>query len=245
MMLLPLSAFADIFEPWRNQHVGLVVLPGNVGDTMINMAALQLARRFDVKLEVWDGTLGYDALAISGGGNMGEHSPWQRTRHRKLRAIQTMLPVTCLPQSFYGEEPGIEEYHRVFCRERESLRYCDIGKLAPDLALGLELDEQWPPAEVDEVVALKRNAEGLFRDRNPRSDPTDGLRGPRARHWGVHVRNYFLRAAHARRIVTDRLHFAIAGLIVGREVVLLPNVYHKNRSMWETWLCRLGCGWST
>jgi exopolysaccharide biosynthesis predicted pyruvyltransferase EpsI len=48
-------------------------------------------------------------------------------------------------------------------------------------------------------------------------------------------------AARYRRIITDRLHCAIAGLHAGREVTLLPNNTHKNRSMHETWLADLGC----
>jgi exopolysaccharide biosynthesis predicted pyruvyltransferase EpsI len=34
---------------------------------------------------------------------------------------------------------------------------------------------------------------------------------------------------------------AIAGLHAGRDVTLLANGYHKNRSMHETWLAALGC----
>jgi exopolysaccharide biosynthesis predicted pyruvyltransferase EpsI len=41
--------------------------------------------------------------------------------------------------------------------------------------------------------------------------------------------------------VTDRLHFAIAGLHAGREVTLVANDYHKNRAMHETWLSHFGC----
>lgn len=41
--------------------------------------------------------------------------------------------------------------------------------------------------------------------------------------------------------MTDRLHFAVAGLHAGREVTLVANDYHKNRSMHETWLAALGC----
>jgi exopolysaccharide biosynthesis predicted pyruvyltransferase EpsI len=48
-------------------------------------------------------------------------------------------------------------------------------------------------------------------------------------------------AARYRRIITDRLHCAIAGLHAGREVTLLPNNTHKNRSMHETWLAAFGC----
>jgi exopolysaccharide biosynthesis predicted pyruvyltransferase EpsI len=52
---------------------------------------------------------------------------------------------------------------------------------------------------------------------------------------------YLALAARHRRIITDRLHMAIAGLHAGRDVTLLANAYHKNRSMHETWLAALGC----
>lgn len=45
--------------------------------------------------------------------------------------------------------------------------------------------------------------------------------------------------------MTDRLHFAIAGLHAGRDVTLLANDYHKNKSMHETWLADLGCRFAT
>jgi exopolysaccharide biosynthesis predicted pyruvyltransferase EpsI len=51
-------------------------------------------------------------------------------------------------------------------------------------------------------------------------------------------------AAMHRRIHTDRLHFAVAGLMVGTEVVLYPNSYHKNREVYDLSLKRLGCKFS-
>jgi exopolysaccharide biosynthesis predicted pyruvyltransferase EpsI len=57
--------------------------------------------------------------------------------------------------------------------------------------------------------------------------------------------DYLTLAARHRRIITDRLHFAIAGLHAGRDVTLLANDYHKNRSMHETWLADLGCRFAT
>jgi exopolysaccharide biosynthesis predicted pyruvyltransferase EpsI len=53
-----------------------------------------------------------------------------------------------------------------------------------------------------------------------------------------------LLATQYKRIITDRLHFAISGLILGRETTILPNSYHKNRSMYETWLRDLGCNFA-
>ena len=45
-------------------------------------------------------------------------------------------------------------------------------------------------------------------------------------------------AGRHRRVVTNRLHFAIAALLQGRSAALTANGYHKNRSMFDTWLRR-------
>ena len=58
------------------------------------------------------------------------------------------------------------------------------------------------------------------------------------------TKEYILLAARYETIFTNRLHFAIAGLIAGRKVTLLPNSYFKNKSIWECWLKDLGCLWS-
>ena len=41
--------------------------------------------------------------------------------------------------------------------------------------------------------------------------------------------------ARGRVVVTDRLHAGLLGWMLGRDVVLLPNSYFKNRSVFETW----------
>jgi exopolysaccharide biosynthesis predicted pyruvyltransferase EpsI len=37
----------------------------------------------------------------------------------------------------------------------------------------------------------------------------------------------------------------VAGLLLDRKVILLPNSYHKNTSMYETWLADLGCDYTS
>jgi len=46
-----------------------------------------------------------------------------------------------------------------------------------------------------------------------------------------------------REIVTNRLHSAIIGTILGKKITLLPNNYHKNRSVWEFSLKEMGVKW--
>jgi exopolysaccharide biosynthesis predicted pyruvyltransferase EpsI len=170
---------------------------------------------------------GLDVLVFGGGGNMGT----RYTGNHALRshALATGLPLVILPQSF--TTPEDRPFHRVYVRERGSLALRPDGILAPDLALGLE----WPeaPRPTHEVgVYLRRDQERGGRKPLLVRDPVRLAHTPAA---------YLAFAARHRRIVTDRLHFAVAGLHAGREVTLVANDYHKNRSMHETWLANLGC----
>lgn len=46
-----------------------------------------------------------------------------------------------------------------------------------------------------------------------------------------------------KTIITDRLHVATGAMLLRKTTVLMPNFYHKNKSMYETWLKDLGCLW--
>ena len=56
---------------------------------------------------------------------------------------------------------------------------------------------------------------------------------------------YIGLASKYKKIVTNRLHFAIISLGLGKDVTLLPGSYHKNRSVYEASLEELGCQWSS
>jgi exopolysaccharide biosynthesis predicted pyruvyltransferase EpsI len=137
--------------------------------------------------------------------------------------------VVILPQSFTSVED--RPYARVFVRERGSLAFRPDGILAPDLALGIATAEPTPPRR-GVGIFLRRDQERLGRKPFFVRDPIRLRRDPL---------EYLALAARYRRIVTDRLHFAIAGLHAGRDVTLVANDYHKNCSMHETWLSDLGC----
>lgn len=220
-----------MFEPLRGRRVGYVRMPGNVGDAVIEAATLQLFAHFGVdwRHATLEGDPA-DEYVIAGGGNMGPH--YAACRAVRRRALATGLPVTVLPQSFTGRED--EPYARVFVRGRASLRLYPRGVLAPNLALGLAWDTPAPP-RFSEGVWLRRDAEARFRDAPGSGDPIAGCRS-----W----QEYLGRAADYAHVVTDRLHFAVAGLIGGRQVTLVPNSYHKNRAIYETWLGGLGCRWA-
>lgn len=246
MMLHP-AYFAHVFEPLRGQRVGLVTVDGNAGDALICEATLQLAKYYEVEMYHWydQPKISYDLLAISGGGNMGDDSPWIRSgAPTRAAAVATGLPVWVLPQSIDGELSESDRYQRLFVRDRYSLARVPAAILAPDLALAHQPYFEIPPATQPLGLYLRGDLEGLWRDRH-QGDP--GL--PQAYEVGTAgypdlVKRYLLHAAQFEQIVTDKLHYAVAGLICGRHVTLLPNSYYKNRGMYEAWLQHLGCHWA-
>lgn len=230
--LLGPDAFSAVCEPLVGKRVGYVRPEGNVGDHLIEVAMIQLFADYGIRWRRWRPDVagdaeGLDLLVFGGGGNMGTRYPGNHAL--RGRAVATGLPVVILPQSFTSAED--RSYEHVFVRERGSLAYRPDGLLAPDLALGLATAEP-PPPRRGLGIFLRRDQERTGRKPLFARDPIRLRRDPL---------EYLALAARYRTIVTDRLHFAIAGLHAGRDVTLMANDYHKNRSMHETWLADLGC----
>ncbi len=230
--LLTPAAFAHVCTRLVGCRVGYVRPVGNVGDHLIEVAMSQLFAEYGIRwrLVAADSprdTDGLDLLAFGGGGNMGMR--YAGNHDLRTQALATGLPVVILPQSFTSPED--RPFATVFVRERGSLALRPDGILAPDLALGLATPEPARPSR-SLGVYLRRDQERGGKKPLWARDPVRLERDPF---------RYLAMAARYRRIVTDRLHFAVAGLHAGRDVTLVANDYHKNRSMHETWLAELGC----
>ena len=230
--LLAPAAFARVCEPLVGRRVGYVRPEGNVGDHLIEVAMIQLFAEYGIHWRLVSlveprAAEGLDLLVFGGGGNMGMRYPGNHAL--RTQALATGLPLVILPQSFTSPED--RPFSQVFVRERGSLALRPDGILAPDLALSLATSEPGRP-DRELGVYLRRDQERGGRKPLFTRDPVRLFRDPFA---------YLAFAARHRRIVTDRLHFAVAGLHAGREVTLVANDYHKNRSMHETWLADLGC----
>ncbi len=252
MQLLSDDHFSAIFAPLVGKRVGLVDGQGNVGDHLIWRGTRQLLDRAGIdwhqenfpggrfdgpgnwlqnhwRRTVWPRSLP-DVLLLFGGGNMG--SDYVQPYRIRQRALGLGVPAIVLPQSFMSVESG--PYLRVFIREEDSRQFCPQGILAPDMALGYRYDREVQPVHTTGLF-LRQDAEALFPEVVSLGDPVA---------LSPTVDDYLALAGSAEHILTDRLHFAVAGLLNRRRVTLLPNTYHKNRSMWECWLKDLGCEWA-
>lgn len=241
--LLPLSAFDEIFLPLKGSTVMVTEGCGvNPGDLLIYRATEQMLNEHGIawkKLPVEQMSGQVDHVLLFGGGNL--QSPYKNecTIRNKLviRARQLGIPTTLLPQSTFQEvsmQGCVAD--RAFVRERESLKLYPGAMLAPDLVLGAVFGD--PPAPSEPVGHVFRNdLEGLARKSNY------GYRLPPDPVRVSNVSVYLKMCASYEAIYTDRLHVAITGLALGRKVTLVQNAYHKNKSMYDTWLQRLGCEW--
>ena len=227
--LLGPDAFKHVIAPLVGRRVGYVQPAGHVGDALIELAMTQLFAESGIRwlpLDL-DDPAEVDVIVFGGGGSMGRRSA--ENHAMRTRALGLRVPVVILPQSFTDRED--RPFAKVFVREQASLGLRTDGILAPDLAMGLAWPAAGPPVQ-DLGILMRRDHERRGRLLQLARDPAALCNTPA---------ETLALAARYRRIITDRLHFAIAGLHAGREVTLLPNNYHKNRSMHETWLAGLGC----
>jgi hypothetical protein len=223
--LLPWESWDAVFSPWAGRKAALLVVPGNAGDILINAATRQLFRHHGITEVPIDEA---EVLFYPGGGNIGTYHFKDQTEAFRSSAI----PKVVLPHTIGSADPYLDLADEVWLRDQESIRLYPRGKYAPDLALAYRSALTLPTAAGDGVAFRKDHelVEGLSSEEDPAMKCRD--------HY-----EYLLSAARFERIHTNRLHYAIAGLIAGREVTLYPNSYHKNRAVWESELASLGCKW--
>lgn len=234
MRLLSQDRFSPIFTPLQGRRIGYVPTCGTLDDRLIEMATLQLFSDFGIeyRIEQLAGDSDIDEIVVAGGGP-ADLCPAERMD--RLLKVAATKPLTILPRSFvvpWLDEPGSLRCHRFYLRERASLACRLGGILMPDLLLGLDVDATPSPENLIGVW-LRQDREALF-NRHGSGDPTAVCQTPE---------DYLALAGRYRHLVTDRASFAIAGLIHGRDVTLMPSRSPTNRSLWETWLRDLGCKW--
>jgi exopolysaccharide biosynthesis predicted pyruvyltransferase EpsI len=254
--LIAPELFAPAFEPLRGKRIAYVSLPGNWGDRLIDQGAFEMFDHFGVtvadvgpfyhhnqvappeaevcqhphihgmrpKLE------GIDCIVLAGGGSMG-------TCYLESGAIRTHLrsfgvPIVVMPSTFTNPDPHVDHYAQAYVRENGSLIHHPKGVLVPDLALAVTHSLAGPPSRPGGLF-LRQDGEALYGHLPSAANP----------HARISLAEYLAMAERQNYIITDCLHFAIAGLYFQRDVTLLPGAIHKNRSMWETWLRDLGVKW--
>jgi len=239
--LLPLEAFGEIVALLANRTIWYVPGVGNPGDSLIHAGARCLFKKTNTEVKAQPDKV--DFLVWGGGGNLGTF--WPASHARRQVAFNTAreagLPIIIMPQSATDANEALGPDFTIFARERSTKELYPHSKLAPDMALAFDEDVAAYAGQkqmFDFGVFLRRDKEssGEF-------DPVLSIFD--VAQVSIDFRGYFQVASLFEAIVTDRLHFCIASLILGRKTLLLPNSYYKNHGVYEAWLKQLGCLWQT
>jgi exopolysaccharide biosynthesis predicted pyruvyltransferase EpsI len=245
MSLFPPEKFESIASILANSTV--IFAPGEEGiaGQMINSATKYLFKLWGVNVcndwrngdypECSDGA---DYFVYGGGGSIGNALKQELSTQRRWLvgryASKEGLPLVVLPQSIGMDSETRPDNLTIFCREAASQALAPGSLLAPDLALVLPFEGKYNKPIYDSGIFLREDGESRMAKywKNHLGDPI---------RYASSWEDYLVLAAQFRKITTDRLHFAICGLMLGRDIILLPDAYHKNRSMHECWLKELGC----
>ncbi len=222
--------YASIFSPYSGGVVQFVDFPGNVGDGMIQQAQRQLAAFFNIREAQQDEIP--TVIMYCGGGNIGLYNCKEYQAKAVELAKKYGVPLISLPQT-WGEQGSFDGADKIFVRDRMSLEIAKGSILAPDLALCLDIHPSMNrPPIFNEGWFFREDSEKTMIPTLQVCDPA---------YWAANWQQYVLLASQYKVIRTNRLHFAIAGMLLGRDVILYDNVYYKNRSVYETWLSKMGC----
>ena len=224
--------YADLLDRLRGHAVGLILNQyGNYGDQLIQRATLEMfvrqriVWRFLSDEELAVGTMPRDVTLIAepGGGSLGTRVQGSPRRRRQLAVISG--PKIILPQTASDAGEDLSSFETVYAREETTLQmlravHPDV-RLVPDLALSLRLSPSIPDRVRGEF--LRTDCEATIHGCDPVTycDSAD---------------SYLSLAGRYQRVVTNRLHFGIAALLQGQACTLRPSNYHKNRSVYDTWL---------
>lgn len=240
--LLPLNYFDDIFLPLVGKKVYIHDNLGNIGDAFISFATRHLLNEYRIDWNEIGMEESDDVVLLGGGGNMGDdtiHVECREMRQRQASEAKAVGKETIvLPQSACSFEHG--QYDKVFARDKSTLKIQEGSILAPDLTLGYA----FPDFVFDKLLEKPLWKRGLFlREDMEKAEESYFSIGDPSVGSIEGVQEFLYLASQFAHIITNRLHFAIAGMTMMRRVTLLPNSYHKNRSVWEAWLKDLGCEW--
>jgi exopolysaccharide biosynthesis predicted pyruvyltransferase EpsI len=257
------------FEQYRDRPVLMVRPGGNYGDSLIYKGAEHLAndvgltwRSTDVETFLQTPPSTESVLYLHGGGG---YNPFYAGWPLKMmtHALRTHPgPIIQGPQTFDVTPEYLDHVRArlssvaptgpvvLYVRERTS--FAALTDLLPD-SIELRLDHDTAlhldrtDLLNDECRSFRRYPLHAIREDKEKAGeffqaPTRGAQLDPA-HYARSFDHWIRLHACSRSILTNRTHSAILGAILGIPTTVLPNAYHKNRSIWEYSLRSRGVDW--
>ena len=256
----------NLFKRFKDHKFVFVEPGGNYGDYLIYKGAYKLANFLKIQFHSVNYqefmNLNFPREVVIYIHGSGGYLPWWSGRPIKIfrKATNTHRGIVILgPTSFFSDHNFLQATivadvkraisKKIFIFTREAISYKELKKCLPasvevDLDHDTALNLSW-----NDIV--KRKTKGRFILYAIREDKesinvkkrdflTIWVDPPRFcydfNHWiAIHY--------YANKIITNRLHSAILGVILEKPTILIPNNYHKNHAVWEYSLSQRGVQW--
>lgn len=252
MELYNKNDFSHLFSEYAGCIANIAYPFGNAGDWLIWEGMVQLMKKFDISiLNTFpadpprlreENIIKSDITFWSGGGNMGDfyksisHNPQRLRRLTKILCDKNKKNMVILPQTWTSKDD--DTFFKMYRRENSSLFFEPKSIFCHDLALGFEPDQIIESLIKRPVISeigyffrddieknVKIKTENLLLEEDPVLNCDSFY-------------HYFEKASRYKIIHTNRLHFAVCGLFLEREVYLYNNLYFKNKAVFEASLSR-------
>lgn len=217
------------------------------GKYLANIAAWKLGSQMGFKLV--DIPRDVDLILFEGGGYVNDIWYGPTMLNQVLKRNRQLVVVG--PQSYRFNTPTIETYSskrqvHLFCREEASynhLKQMDLEynikvETSPEVALYLKREDIEdfiePRTGGYELLAFRNDKESALGE-DILEEIVEICDNPIKRDVSIKgsMTDFVSTVEHAEKVFTDRLHVAILGTILEKDVTLFGNKYHKNRGVYE------------
>jgi exopolysaccharide biosynthesis predicted pyruvyltransferase EpsI len=222
--------------------------PGNAGDALIMYGTLQLFERLGLSYTIGDIKRKYtnELLVLAGGGSLvGLYAHCKNF----LLANKDSNFILILPHTFKDEDEllkGLGNNCIIICREKISYKYVHkIARhkgnvyLSQDMAFYIDLEDRYKNVKSSKICNCFRSdkestAVNIPHDNNDISETLKNNTWMKSykecKKTALHFFDYL---SQCHTINTNRLHVAIAGSILNKQVFLHNNSYYKNRAIYD------------
>lgn len=222
---------------YKNQSIDFFRFPGNYGDsliwhgTKILLSSLNISEKYvDISSQKHN-----NILFIDGGGNLVDY--YSDVKKFLLKKSALYDKIIILPHTIFGEKQiealnNVSSDLTVFCREKVSAKILE-NRLANGKAY------LWHDCAFYNKFSSISSGSGILN--TFRSDKESILQTLPRSNIDISCNGYATKPLNElidilqkyEQINTDRLHIAIAAVLLGKNVRLFPNSYYKNKAVFD------------
>lgn len=232
----------NFLEIYKNQSVDFFRFPGNYGDSLIWHGTKVLLNSLNISehyVEI-SSPKHNNVLFIDGGGNFVDY--YSDVRNFLIEKPSLYDDIIILPHTIFGDKQ-IEVLNNmtgnltVFCREKISAQFVldNIKQGNTYLWHDCAFYNTFPqiPSGEGTLSAFRSDKESVL-STLPESNNDISYDG----YAQKPLDNLINTLGKYAQIETDRLHVAICGTLLGKQVRLFPNSYYKNKAVFDYSLSR-------